>query len=682
MFFYSYGFHKNHCIEALDYTNCNIEDALYLLYSKYFGVKPMKNVEHDFSEKELLEQREDEKSSLQSIYEKAFTEKVKNSVWLITLKLDYLITRFHNKEKPLKKAVTVAKGKPLCRGFLQGNCKFGAKCRFSHTEIKEEKNINAHLEEFTFDLEIRFINNTKYPYEPPLIFLKTNAVIPQLVILHICKRLYDEASILAQDGIPSVYSVIELLKNETEISEHLKMEPKFLDKNQMLFPRQLAEIKNYRPSHYKKGCTAKDNKKRLSPTELIKEDEKIAENFLKKSFEARYIQMLYNRRNLPAWNLMKEILSKINTNQVIVISGETGCGKSTQVPQFILDNWLANYSNEKQHLEIVCTQPRRISALGVAERVAEERIEKVGNTVGYQIRLESKISSRTRLTFCTTGILLRRLESEPTLPDVTHIIVDEVHERSVERYAKIKYRINYKFKLNFHFSDFLLLILRDVLPQRPDLKVILMSATLNAQLFCDYFGDVPVIDIPGRTYPVEQFFLEDILETIDCVLEDNSPYMRYRKDVENIDEMLELSKVTAANALPKDSIKDENLTLAQVLARYKGKDKEKKVKTYSIRKFLFSGYSSKTCKQLYLIDPDKINLDLIEAILLWIEDTYGGKEKKKGSILIFLPGIAEITTLYEYLNDHQQFSPRKGNYVLVPLHSSLTSEEQAAVFRY
>lgn len=97
-----------------------------------------------------------------------------------------------------------------------------------------------------------------------------------------------------------------------------------------------------------------------------------------------------------------------------------------------------------------------------------------------------------------------------------------------------------------------------------------MSATLNAKLFCDYFGDVPVIDIPGRTFPVEQYFLEDILETIDCVLEDNSPYMRYRKDVENIDEMLELSKVTAANAHPKDSIRDENLSLAQTLARYKG----------------------------------------------------------------------------------------------------------------
>lgn len=87
----------------------------------------------------------------------------------------------------------------------------------------------------------------------------------------------------------------------------------------------------------------------------------------------------------------------------------------------------------KEHVEIVCTQPRRISAIGVAERVAAERDERVGNTVGYQIRLESKVSNSTRLTFCTTGILLQRLSSDPTLKSVTHIIVDEVHERSSER---------------------------------------------------------------------------------------------------------------------------------------------------------------------------------------------------------------------------------------------------------
>ena len=115
----------------------------------------------------------------------------------------------------------------------------------------------------------------------------------------------------------------------------------------------------------------------------------------------------------------------------------------------------------------------------------QERIEKPGEVVGYQIRLESKMSERTRLMFCTTGILLRRLEGEPDLNGVTHIIVDEVHERSEE-------------------SDFLLMILRDTLKRRPDLRVVLMSATVNADLFSSYFNNCPVLEIPGRTFPVQQ----------------------------------------------------------------------------------------------------------------------------------------------------------------------------------
>ena len=155
----------------------------------------------------------------------------------------------------------------------------------------------------------------------------------------------------------------------------------------------------------------------------------------------------------------------------------------------------------------VCTQPRRISAIGVAERVASERVERIGNVVGYQIRLESKMSSSTRLLFCTTGILLRRLESDPDLSDVTHVIVDEVHERSEE-------------------SDFLLMILRDLIRRKKDLRILLMSATLNANLFSGYFGSVPVIDIPGRTFPVDQIFLEEIIDTTGYCVEPRSPFAK------------------------------------------------------------------------------------------------------------------------------------------------------------
>jgi ATP-dependent RNA helicase DHX57 len=138
--------------------------------------------------------------------------------------------------------------------------------------------------------------------------------------------------------------------------------------------------------------------------------------------------------------------------------------------------------------------------------VADERVEAVGESVGYQIRLEAKRSKQTRLLFCTIGILLRRLETDPLLRDVSHVVVDEVHERSLE-------------------SDFLLMVLREVMKSRPEFKVVLMSATVDHSLFSDYFGGAdacPVLDIPGRAFPVQGLFLEDALEVTRFVVERQS----------------------------------------------------------------------------------------------------------------------------------------------------------------
>lgn len=435
-FYFSYGFHKNHCIEAFEYCNGNIEDSLYLLYHKYFNWEgSTKEIEQVLTNKELLEMRMDEKSSLQSIYEKSFSVKAED-VWIFTLQLDYLVNIFHNKETKSVNNKSKQIKKEKCRNIIRsGHCKYGDKCRFSHEQEIAEVNPNKHLDYFFFELEIRFPSNTKYPYEPPLIFLKTDAVIPPLVNLHICKRLYDEARISAEDGIPCVYSLVELIQNEEEIKKQLSLEMDFISPKQKLFDtKKIKEIKEPRPSHYKKGKTNRDHKKVVNLDEVNRQDQVIVHTYLTRMKDSdKYQKMLKTRKSLPAWTLRKDIINTINQSSVVVISGETGCGKSTQVPQFILDDWIANYDNQKSHIEIVCTQPRRISAIGVADRVADERAEKIGNTVGYQIRLESKVSSNTRLTFCTTGILLRRLEGEPTLSNVTHIIVDEVHERSEER---------------------------------------------------------------------------------------------------------------------------------------------------------------------------------------------------------------------------------------------------------
>jgi ATP-dependent RNA helicase DHX36 len=178
--------------------------------------------------------------------------------------------------------------------------------------------------------------------------------------------------------------------------------------------------------------------------------------------------------------------------QVVIVSGETGCGKTTQLPQFILENAIA--SGLGPATNIICTQPRRISAVSIAQRIADERGEQVGQSVGYRIRLEGSSSAQTRLLLCTSGVLLRRLVSDPDLLHVSHVVVDEIHERGIN-------------------EDLLLIILKDLLPKRPDLKLVLMSATLNAAAFKSYFPGAGMVHIPGFTFPVAVKYLEDVLST-------------------------------------------------------------------------------------------------------------------------------------------------------------------------
>ena len=138
------------------------------------------------------------------------------------------------------------------------------------------------------------------------------------------------------------------------------------------------------------------------------------------------VGQLLHRPRLPAFLMKDKIVETIASNQITVISGDTGCGKTTQVPQLVLDDMIFN--NRGSEANIIVTQPRRISAIGVSERIASERCERVGETTGYSIRGESKRSAKTRLLLCTTGILLRRLQCDPDLASVSHVFVDEVRK--------------------------------------------------------------------------------------------------------------------------------------------------------------------------------------------------------------------------------------------------------------
>lgn len=187
------------------------------------------------------------------------------------------------------------------------------------------------------------------------------------------------------------------------------------------------------------------------------------------------------QNSLPIMAHKETIVSMVETNQVTVIQGVTGCGKTTQVPQFILDSC----AECGVHCNIIITQPRRIAAITVTKRVSEERNWPVGTLVGYQVGLNNKTSRDTRLTFCTTGVLLQKFINKRNMNDYTHVILDEVHERDQD-------------------MDFTLLIVRKLLRTNSrGVKVILMSATFNVQRFSEYFSfpvlgklePAPIIDL-------------------------------------------------------------------------------------------------------------------------------------------------------------------------------------------
>ena len=160
--------------------------------------------------------------------------------------------------------------------------------------------------------------------------------------------------------------------------------------------------------------------------------------------------------------------------------------------QYILDDYLR--SDQGAYCSVFVTQPRRISATSVADRVASERGEELGESAGYSVRFESCLPRPYgSILFCTVGVLLRRLERG--LRGISHIIVDEIHERDVN-------------------TDFLLVVLRDMTLRHPELRVILMSATIDTSLFSRYFGDCPVVEIPGNVHPVEIHYLEDCVQML------------------------------------------------------------------------------------------------------------------------------------------------------------------------
>ncbi|KAF5874719.1 putative atp-dependent rna helicase dhx8 protein [Botrytis fragariae] len=185
------------------------------------------------------------------------------------------------------------------------------------------------------------------------------------------------------------------------------------------------------------------------------------------------------RKNLPIYAYKDEFLAALDQFQTIILVGETGSGKTTQLPQYLHE---AGYT--KDGMKIGVTQPRRVAAMSVAQRVSEEMGCKIGNEVGYAIRFEDCTSDKTLIKYMTDGHLLKEVMITPSLDEYQVIMIDEAHERTVH-------------------TDILLALLKDLAKERPTIKLLIASATINAQAFSDFFDGAPIFNVKGRSYPVE-----------------------------------------------------------------------------------------------------------------------------------------------------------------------------------
>uniref|UniRef100_S4R5D4 DEAH (Asp-Glu-Ala-His) box polypeptide 34 n=1 Tax=Petromyzon marinus TaxID=7757 RepID=S4R5D4_PETMA len=230
-------------------------------------------------------------------------------------------------------------------------------------------------------------------------------------------------------------------------------------------------------------------------------------DFCQKQQMSRLAKLRRDQRNLPIHEYRDQLVELVRAHQVVVVAGDTGCGKSTQVPQYLLSAGMSR---------VACTQPRRIACMSLAKRVSYESLGEHGSQIGYQIRFETSKTAATKVLFLTEGLLLRQMQTEGFMSRYDVLILDEVHERHLH-------------------CDLLLGVLRELLPLRDDLRLVLMSATINIQLFSRYLGDAPVLQVPGRLYPIQVIYrpVPEEEKTGKSERIDPRPYLRIMQSIDH-----------------------------------------------------------------------------------------------------------------------------------------------------
>ncbi|MBC7697003.1 MAG: ATP-dependent RNA helicase HrpA [Bacteroidia bacterium] len=357
-----------------------------------------------------------------------------------------------------------------------------------------------------------------------------------------------------------------------------------------------------------------DNLQKLTDEKSLTNAQRLLNEILQKvrTSQAKYAARLANLPKpeyppeLPVSGKKDEIAAAISKNQVVIICGETGSGKTTQIPKVCLELG-RGVSGLIGH-----TQPRRIAARSVASRIAQELLSPLGEVVGFKVRFNDKLSESSYIKLMTDGILLAETQGDKFLNAYDTIIIDEAHERSLN-------------------IDFLLGYLKQLLPKRPDLKIIVTSATIDADRFSQHFNGAPVIEVSGRTYPVE---------------------IRYRPLGKA---GFRAREVAEADNAQFDMDDDTDLMSENLL-----------------------GIPRKAKTEARWLEEDDEEEAIEEAILDAADDLL---RQGDGDILVFLPGEREIRDTAEHLRKYQGRSTKLKHIEVLPLFARLSIEDQQKIFR-
>lgn len=374
-----------------------------------------------------------------------------------------------------------------------------------------------------------------------------------------------------------------------------------------------------------------------------------------------YTELRMKKAQLPMNHCRNQLIGMMEKNTYGIVMGAAGCGKTTQVPQILLEHAIVN--DVGAECNIICTQPRRIAAISIARRVANERGEHLQESVGYQIRMDSKLPRQTgSIAYCTTGILLVRLQQDldDILDNYSHLVIDEAHERDID-------------------IDFLLTVLKRAIEERLSKgrkvpKVVLMSATIDTELFARYFQgrlpggeaiDCPILNVPGRMFPVVERYFEDIW---DMLQRDYPDQLGFLHKHDQISEYIEHERQFSHGG-----------SLVSMVSRTRSLKTSSEV-VGAISTDLQAALSGSDYSDASSVEKQDslVPIALAAAVLAHLVRT-----TDQGAILVFLPGLDEILRLDQCLRvdnplgvDFQDASKFK----ILLLHSRIQNADQSKVF--